>query len=101
MCFLTTGRGHVIGTPIAPAIKITGNEDTYKTFEQDIDFDAHEILTNKNLSVQLTDRLEKLLKDVCSGKMTKAEKLGHCEYEMLPCFQTPFAAGCHKQAEIE
>ena len=33
-----TGRGSVIGSPIAPLIKITGNERTFRNLSDDIDF---------------------------------------------------------------
>ena len=28
--FLVTGRGHVVGTPVSPVIKVTGNPRTYE-----------------------------------------------------------------------
>src|SRR5690606_25006210 len=35
-----TGRGSVIGSPVAPLIKVTGNSATYRALEEDMDFDA-------------------------------------------------------------
>lgn len=88
ICFLTTGRGHVVGTPIAPVIKLTGNLKTYENMKDDIDFDAHELLVSRNCADMLRDKFLKLVFDVCNGLETKADKLGHYEYEMLPSFQS-------------
>ena len=87
VCLLSTGRGHVIGTPIAPTIKLTGNSKTFESMQDDLDFDAHELLLNRNCMPIMRERFLTLLFDVCCGKKTKAEKLGHYEYEMLPSFQ--------------
>ena len=40
-----TGRGSVIGSPVAPLIKITGNSQTYRRMQEDMDFDAGRILS--------------------------------------------------------
>ena len=42
-----TGRGSVIGSPIAPLIKITGNSATYRAMAEDMDFDAGRVLTGE------------------------------------------------------
>ena len=42
-----TGRGSVIGSPMAPLIKITGNSQTYQRMIDDMDFDAGRILSGE------------------------------------------------------
>lgn len=47
-----TGRGSVIGAPISPLIKITGNKKTYQRMEGDMDFNASTVLTGKRTMQQ-------------------------------------------------
>ena len=42
-----TGRGSVIGSPVAPLIKITGNERTYRNMPEDMDFNAGRVLSGE------------------------------------------------------
>ena len=39
LVILITGRGNVVGNAVAPCIKLTGNSETYKRMEEDMDFD--------------------------------------------------------------
>src|SRR4029079_18581076 len=42
-----TGRGSVIGSPVAPLVKITGNSATCQAREEDMDFDAGRVLAGE------------------------------------------------------
>ena len=42
-----TGRGSVIGSPIAPLIKATGNTRTFERLREDMDFNAGRVLTGE------------------------------------------------------
>ncbi len=42
-----TGRGSVIGSAVAPLIKITGNERTYRNMTEDMDFNAGRVLSGE------------------------------------------------------
>lgn len=76
----STGRGTPTGNPIAPVIKITGNPDTYKIMEDNIDMNMGKIITDgasiEEMGNELFDEIEK----VANGKKTKAETLGHKEF---------------------
>ena len=37
LTFLVTGRGNVVGSAVAPVLKITGNHQTYTRMEGDMD----------------------------------------------------------------
>ena len=87
---LTTGRGHTVNTPIAPTVKITGNERTFKNMIDDIDVDAGQLLTGEKTMKQLTDDLEQLVVDICAGQKSKGEALGHQESELSSNFQHPY-----------
>lgn len=79
MTILTTGRGHVIGNPVGPVVKLTGNPDTYERLKDDIDFNAGVLLAGeKQRSEILTEFLE-LITETANGKRCKGEQNGHRE----------------------
>ena len=80
MVFLVTGRGNVVGSAVAPCIKITGNGETYRRMEEDMDFDASPVLRGECSQRELSLRLADMVADVASGGETKSEALGHREF---------------------
>lgn len=80
LVFLVTGRGNVIGSAVAPCVKITGNSDTYRRMEGDMDFDAGLVLSGACTPAELTEKLKDLVIRVASGEASKSEALGHKEY---------------------
>lgn len=91
-----TGRGSVIGSPIAPLIKVTGNTHTYRKMQGDIDFDAGPVLRGEFTMADATERLLRLVMETAGGQPTKPEQLGHREYFVMYKHQgTPeLANGC-------
>jgi altronate dehydratase large subunit len=92
-----TGRGSVIGSPIAPLIKITGNGQTFRNMGGDIDFNAGCVLDGSRTLDQAAESLAELVERVAEGEPTKPEALGHREYFVMYKHQnTPsLEAGCH------
>jgi len=92
-----TGRGSVIGSPVAPLIKITGNSQTYQRMSEDMDFDASPVLAEGESLDDAAGRLLDLVFSVASGKPSKPEALGHREYFVIYKHQdTPsLQKGCH------
>ncbi len=78
-----TGRGSVIGAPIAPLIKITGNSRTYHRMIDDMDFDAGRILTGELTLAQAGQALLEMVVQIASGSASKSEVLGHREYFVM------------------
>lgn len=78
--FLVTGRGTVVGSAVAPVIKITGNHQTYLRMEDDMDFDAGLALVGHCSLDELAMKLAEMVRDTSKGKLTKSEALGHKEY---------------------
>lgn len=78
-----TGRGSVIGSPIAPLVKITGNSQTYQRMIEDMDFDAGRVLSGQLTIDQAADELLELVVQIASGKPSKPESLGHREYFVM------------------
>lgn len=77
---LVTGRGSVIGAPIAPLVKITGNTRTFHKMRDDIDFNAGTVLDGSSTLNQASQQLAEYLRTICSGTPSKPESLGHREY---------------------
>ena len=76
----TTGRGTPTGNPIAPVIKITGNARTAVSMADNLDLDVSGILDDRESLDAAADRLFAEVIEVCSGKPTAAERLGHDEF---------------------
>ena len=91
-----TGRGSVIGSPVAPLIKVTGNSATFRAMAEDMDFDAGRVLTGELTLADAGRELLGLVTRVAAGEPSKPERLGHREYFVMYKHQdTPeLAAGC-------
>jgi altronate dehydratase large subunit len=76
----TTGRGNPLGSPLGPVIKITATEETAKTLDEIIDFDASPVLRGEETIPECGRRLLDEVIAVASGKLTKAERLGHSAF---------------------
>lgn len=76
----STGRGSVVGSAIAPVIKICSNPETYRHLEDDMDINAGKII-DEGASLQDTGQeIFALIKHIASGHPTKSEALGHQEF---------------------
>jgi len=75
----TTGRGTPTGFPFVPVIKVTGNDFTYEKMKENIDINTGTIIS-QNVSIEAKGQeIFKCLRDVASGRKTKAEILRHDE----------------------
>ncbi|MCP5095741.1 MAG: UxaA family hydrolase [Chloroflexi bacterium] len=93
-----TGRGSVIGAPIAPLIKITGNQKTYQHMEGDMDFDASRVLSGEMSMEAATIALLEKIVHIAKGEASKSERLGHREYFVMYKHQstTTLVDGCRQ-----
>ena len=78
-----TGRGSVIGSPISPLIKITGNPKTFRRMAGDMDFDASRVLTGEITLDQAGDELRDFVVRVAGGQASQSERIGHREYFIM------------------
>ena len=76
----STGRGSVVGSAIAPVIKICSNPETYRRLEEDMDVNAGKIIDAGASIEALGDEIFSLIKLVAAGGPTKSEALGHQEF---------------------
>jgi (2R)-sulfolactate sulfo-lyase subunit beta len=81
-----TGQGNVIGNPILPVIKLTGNPKTVRTMSEHIDLDVSGILRREMTIPQASDALIDMIVRTANGRLTAAEALGHREYVMTKLY---------------
>lgn len=72
----TTGRGTPTGNAIAPVLKVTANERTYRMMEDNMDVDLSPILRGEKTFREMGEELLEEIGTVCNGKLTKAEAYG-------------------------
>ncbi len=96
MILFITGRGSVIGSAVAPLIKVTGNARTYRNMTDDMDFNASRVLTGELTMDQAGDELLDLIANVAAGEPSKPERLGHREFFLMYKHQDvpTLEAGC-------
>jgi (2R)-sulfolactate sulfo-lyase subunit beta len=83
-----TGQGNVIGNPIVPVIKITGNPRTMRTMSEHVDVDVSGILRRDMTIPQAGDALIDMIVRTANGRLTAAEALGHREYVMTKLYRS-------------
>lgn len=83
-----TGQGNVIGNPIVPVIKISGNPKTIRTMPEHIDLDVSGILRRDLTIPQAGDALIESIVRTANGRLTAAEALGHREFSMTKLYRS-------------
>lgn len=83
-----TGQGNVIGNPIVPVIKITGNPKTMRTMPEHIDLDVSGILRREMTIPDAGDALIEMIVRTANGRLTAAESLGHREFSMTKLYRS-------------
>ena len=86
--FFPTGQGNVIGNPILPVIKISGNPRTVRTMSEHIDVDVTAILRREMNMDQAGDVLLDMMVQTANGRNTSAEVLGHREIVMTKLYRS-------------
>lgn len=76
----TTGLGTPVGSAIAPVIKVSSNSRVYRRWRDTIDLNAGAILDGEESLRSMGERIFSEIVEVASGRMTKAEILGHREF---------------------
>ncbi len=76
----TTGRGTPTGSPIAPVIKVSSNTMMFENMYEHIDVNAGEIINEGKTIEEIGQKIFNEIIEVCNGKMTKSEILGHKEF---------------------
>jgi altronate dehydratase large subunit len=80
LCLFTTGRGSPVGNAIVPVLKICGDAETSRRMADNIDFSTVAIAEGRATRLELGAALFQTLVDVCNGRLTNAEIIGHQEF---------------------
>jgi len=83
-----TGQGNVIGNPILPVIKISGNPRTVRTMSEHVDLDVSGILRREMTISQAGDALIEMIQRTANGRLTAAEALGHREFVLTKLYRS-------------
>ena len=84
-CF-PTGQGNIVGHPIMPVIKVTGNPRTVRTMGEHIDVDVSGVVRREMTISQAGDALMEMIIQTANGRFTAAEALGHREFVMTKLY---------------
>lgn len=83
-----TGQGNIIGNPIVPVVKITGNPRTVRTMSEHVDVDVSGILRREMTIGEAGDALVDMVIRTANGRLTAAEALGHREFVMTKLYRS-------------
>ena len=83
-----TGQGNIVGNPIVPVIKISGNPRTVRTMSEHIDLDVSGILRRDMTIAQAGDALIDMILRTADGRLTAAEALGHREFVLTKLYRS-------------
>lgn len=94
MTFFVTGRGSVVGSALAPVIKIAANPDMFAQLEGDMDVNAGRIIEGTASLDEIGDEIHDLALRVACGEQTKSEALGHQEFILTYKSFEPIGPAC-------
>lgn len=83
-----TGQGNIIGNPIVPVIKITGNPRTVRTMSEHVDVDVSGILRRDMTIPEAGDALIEMIMRTANGRLTASEALGHREFVLTKLYRS-------------
>jgi altronate hydrolase len=90
----STGRGSVLGSAVAPTIKICANPETYRRMAGDMDVDAGRILEGRATIETVAGEVLDAVLASAAGARTKSEALGHQEFVLSYKTYEPAGPAC-------
>ena len=84
----TTGQGNIVGNPVLPTIKITGNPLTAETMSEHIDVDVSGLLRFEFNLDGAADRTLELMARTINGRLTCAETLRHDDFVITKLYRS-------------
>lgn len=94
MILFATGRGSVVGSAVAPVIKVCANPQTYRRMAEDMDVDAGRVLEGRGTLDEVGQEIFELMQAVADGAPTKSEELLHQEFILTYKSFTPIGPSC-------
>jgi altronate hydrolase len=78
----STGRGSVVGSAIAPVLKICANPETFRRMAEDMDVDAGRILEGRATLDEVAAEIVLRIEALARGEPSASEALGHQEFQL-------------------
>ncbi len=94
LTLFTTGRGSVVGSAIAPVIKICANPETARRLAADMDINAGRILEGAATLDEVGSEIVDAIMAVASGQPSVSEALGHREFILTYKAFDPVGPAC-------
>lgn len=94
LILFTTGRGSVVGSAIAPVVKVCANPETYRRMSADMDVDAGRILAGDATVADVGAEIVDVVERTAGGAPTKSENLGHREFVLTYKAFEPIGPSC-------
>ena len=94
LILFTTGRGSVVGSAVAPVIKVCANPETFRNLEDDMDIDAGRILEGRATLDEVGREIIDAVVRLCEGAPSKSESLGHQEFILTYKAFEPIGPAC-------
>lgn len=94
LTLFTTGRGSVVGSAIAPVIKICANPETAKRLAADMDINAGRILEGEATLDEVGAEIVAAIVAVAGGRQSVSEALGHREFILTYKAFDPVGPAC-------
>ena len=88
MHIFPTGQGNVIGNPIMPVVKVTGNPKTVRLMAEHVDVDVSGIVRREMTIDQAGEALIDLIVRTANGRLIAAEALGRREFVMTKLYRS-------------
>lgn len=89
-----TGRGSVVGSALAPVLKIAANPHMYANLSEDMDVNAGRILNGDTGLEEVADEIYAGVLALASGATSKSEELGHTEFILTYKSFEPLGPAC-------
>ena len=83
-----TGQGNIVGNPIEPVVKLSGNPLTVATMGEHIDVDVSGVIRREMTISNAGDALIDMVVQTANGRLTAAEALGHKEFVMTKLYRS-------------
>lgn len=94
LTLFVTGRGSVVGSALAPVIKICANPDTYRALADDMDVNAGAIIDGERSLDDIAGEIYDLIRATAGGARTASEALGHQEFILTYKSFEPIGPAC-------
>ncbi|WP_022686774.1 UxaA family hydrolase [Sphingomonas phyllosphaerae] len=94
LTLFTTGRGSVVGSAIAPVIKICANPETARRLAADMDINAGRILEGAATLDEVGSEIVDAIMAVAGGQPSVSEALGHREFILTYKAFDPVGPAC-------